>query len=281
MKKKYKKIYIEITNKCNLNCTFCSEVKRKKEKITLENFEEIIKKINNYTDYIYLHVKGEPLLHPEIDKILDIAEKYNLKVNLTTNGTLFPNVVDKIKDKKALHKINFSLHSENNYKNYLENIFENVKKLSTDTVVIYRLWTLNNNELDKKSQEIVEKIKNFYNLDEKTYKNLKTKNNIKISSTIYVDKDNEFTWPDNIENELSPLGYCHALKTHIAILVDGTVVPCCLDSNASIPLGNIYDNTLEEIINNERYKNLQKSFQNRKPCESLCRRCTFKDKFKK
>mgnify|MGYP004461647815 FL=1 len=281
MKKKYKKIYIEITNKCNLNCTFCSEVKRKKEKITLENFEEIMKKINNYTDYIYLHVKGEPLLHPEIDKILDIAEKYNLKVNLTTNGTLFPNVVDKIKDKKALHKINFSLHSENNYKNYLENIFENVKKLSTDTVAIYRLWTLNNNELDKKSQEIVEKIKNFYNLDEKTYKNLKTKNNIKISSTIYVDKDNEFTWPDNIENELSPLGYCHALKTHIAILVDGTVVPCCLDSNASIPLGNIYDNTLEEIINNERYKNLQKSFQNRKPCESLCRRCTFKDKFKK
>lgn len=281
MKKKYKKIYIEITNKCNLNCTFCSEVKRKKEKITLENFEEIIKKINNYTDYIYLHVKGEPLLHPEIDKILDIAEKYNLKVNLTTNGTLFPNVVDKIKDKKALHKINFSLHSENNYKNYLENIFENVKKLSTDTVAIYRLWTLNNNELDKKSQEIVEKIKNFYNLDEKTYKNLKTKNNIKISSTIYVDKDNEFTWPDNIENELSPLGYCHALKTYIAILVDGTVVPCCLDSNASIPLGNIYDNTLEEIINNERYKNLQKSFQNRKPCESLCRRCTFKDKFKK
>lgn len=281
MKKKYKKIYIEITNKCNLNCTFCSEVKRKKEKITLENFEEIIKKINNYTDYIYLHVKGEPLLHPEIDKILDIAEKYNLKVNLTTNGTLFPNVVDKIKDKKALHKINFSLHSENNYKNYLENIFENVKKLSTGTVAIYRLWTLNNNELDKKSQEIVEKIKNFYNLDEKTYKNLKTKNNIKISSTIYVDKDNEFTWPDNIENELSPLGYCHALKTHIAILVDGTVVPCCLDSNASIPLGNIYDNTLEEIINNERYKNLQISFQNRKPCESLCRRCTFKDKFKK
>ena len=281
MKKKYKKIYIEITNKCNLNCTFCSEVKRKKEKITLENFEEIIKKINNYTDYIYLHVKGEPLLHPEIDKILDIAEKYNLKVNLTKNGTLFPNVVDKIKDKKALHKINFSLHSENNYKNYLENIFENVKKLSTGTVAIYRLWTLNNNELDKKSQEIVEKIKNFYNLDEKTYKNLKTKNNIKISSTIYVDKDNEFTWPDNIENELSPLGYCHALKTHIAILVDGTVVPCCLDSNASIPLGNIYDNTLEEIINNERYKNLQISFQNRKPCESLCRRCTFKDKFKK
>ena len=72
MKKKYKKIYIEITNKCNLNCTFCGEVKRKKEKITLENFEEIIKKINNYTDYIYLHVKGEPLLHPEIDKILEV-----------------------------------------------------------------------------------------------------------------------------------------------------------------------------------------------------------------
>ena len=88
--KKNKKIYIEITNNCNLNCSFCPKTKRTKEYMSIENYEEILKKINNYTDYIYLHVKGEPLLHPKIIDIIKLSEKYNLKVNLTTNGSLFP-----------------------------------------------------------------------------------------------------------------------------------------------------------------------------------------------
>ena len=105
---------------------------------------------------------------------------------------------------------------------------------------------------------------------------LQNENNVKISSTIYVDKDNEFIWPE-ITNHKS-CGYCHALKTQIAILVDGTVVPCCLDSNGIIDLGNIYQESLEEIQNKERYQKLKKSFQDRKPSEELCRSCTFKEK---
>ena len=272
--KKYKKVYIEITNNCNLNCSFCSEVKKAKRFMTIEKFEHILKEIKDKTNYIYLHVKGEPLLHPEIDKFLDLAEKYNLKINLTTNGTLFPKVVDKIKNKKALHKINFSLHSENNIPHYLENIFESVNKLSTEIVIIYRLWTLNNNKLDEKSQKTVEKLKEFYNLSQETVEKLKTENNVKIKDTIYVDKDNEFDWPELVGEDSE--GYCYALKTHIGILVDGTVIPCCLDSNGIINLGNIYKEKLDDIINGERYQNLKKSFQDRKPCEELCKKCKFK-----
>ena len=273
---KYKKVYIEITNSCNLNCSFCSPVKKEKRFMTEEEFEHVLEEVSKVTKVIYLHVKGEPLLHPKIIDFLKLAEKYNLKVNLTTNGTLFPKLIEKLKDCKALHKINFSLHCEQNISNYEEEIFKNVQKLSPDTVIIYRLWTLQNNKLDEKSTKIVEKLEKYYELSPETVDKLKTENNVKISSTIYVDKDNEFKWPE-ITNHKS-CGYCHALKTQIAILADGTVVPCCLDSNGIINLGNIYKESIEEIQNKERYKKLKKSFQARKPEEKLCQSCTFKER---
>ena len=277
--KKYKKIYIEITNICNLNCSFCSKTKQIKRKMEIEEYEEILKKIKEYTDYIYLHVKGEPLLHPRIIDFIKLTEKYNLKVNLTTNGSLFAQYAEELGKCNNLNKINFSLHSENNIPNYCEKIFESVKNLSSKTTVIYRLWTLENNLLDEKSTKIVEKIKKHYHLPEEIVKKIKKENNVKISSTIYVDKDNEFVWPEITSNK--SCGYCYACKTHIAILVDGTVVPCCLDANAKIPLGNIFSTDLKTIINSKKYQELKKSFEDRKPSEELCQSCTFKNRFTK
>lgn len=246
--------------------------------MTEAEFEHILKEVTKVTKVIYLHVKGEPLLHPKIIEFLKLAEKYNLSVNLTTNGVLFPKLVEKLNNCKSLHKINFSLHCEQNTANYEEKIFKNVEKLSPTTVIIYRLWTLKNNQLDEKSTKVVEKLKKYYNLSTETVEKLKTENNIKISSTIYVDKDNEFKWPEITSQE--SCGYCHALKTQIAILADGTVVPCCLDSNGIIDLGNIYKENIEEIQKKERYQKLKKSFQDRKPCEKLCKSCTFKNRKK-
>lgn len=273
--KKYKKIYVEITNRCNLSCSFCSKVEKPLRNMTIEEFKCVIKKIKDYTDTIYLHVKGEPLVHPNLIEFLNVAEEYNIKVNLTTNGTLFPNLVDKLKECKSLKKINFSLHSENNKENYLEDIFKNVEKLQEVTVV-YRLWTLNNGELDEKSTQTVNKITSYYKLSTEIVDKIKNENNVKIKDRIFVDKDNEFEWP-SITNHNS-CGFCYALKTHIAILVDGTVVPCCLDSNGLVDLGNIYNESLENIINSNRYQTLKKSFQDRKPSEDLCKSCTYKDR---
>ena len=274
--KKYKKIYIEITNNCNLNCSFCSPVQRPRKYMTIEEFEKILIKIKDATNYIYLHVKGEPLLHPQVITFIKLAEKYNLKVNLTTNGTLFSKLAKELGTCKNLNKINFSLHSENSLPTYCEEIFNHIQYLPKETTVIYRLWTLKDNQLDEKSTIIVDKIKDYYQLSEEAVEKIKKEGNIKISSTIYVDKDNQFTWPE-ITNHKS-CGYCYALKTHIAILVDGTVVPCCLDSNGIINLGNIFQEPLEEIIKSKRYQTLQKSFQDRKPSEKLCQSCTFKER---
>ena len=273
--KKFKKIYVEITNVCNLSCSFCSKVEKPKRNMTVEEFTHILSQIKPYTDNIYLHVKGEPLIHPNIFEFLRIAEEYNINVNLTTNGVLFPSKAEKLSKYKSLKKINFSLHSENNIPNYVEKIFESTKQLP-NTTIIYRLWTLKNGVLDEKSTTIVEKLQKHYNLSEETVEKLKTENNVKISSTIYVDKENEFEWPAITKH--NSCGYCHALKTHIAILVDGTVVPCCLDSNGIIALGNIYREKLDDIMKKKRYIKLKKSFQDRYPSEDLCKSCTYKER---
>ena len=276
--KKFKKIYVEITNTCNLNCSFCSKVEKPKRIMTKEEFSHILSEIKPFTDNIYLHVKGEPLLHPNLIDFLNIAEKNDIKINITTNGILFPKKVDELIKCNSLQKINFSLHSENNVPNYLENIFKSVEKLKNQTV-IYRLWTLQDGKLDEKSTKTVEKIIEYYKLSPETVEKIYKENNVKITSTIYVDKDNEFEWPDDNKNETTN-GFCMALKTQIAILVDGTVVPCCLDSNGKINLGNIYTESFESIINSKRCQDLKKSFQDRKPCEKLCLSCTYKNRFK-
>jgi len=277
--KKFKKIYIEITNICNLSCSFCSIDNRIKETITLEKLEKLLQNITDYTDYVYLHVKGEPLLHPELEKILDLCKKYNKKVNITTNGTLL-----KEKQKELSHpivrQINLSLHSENKKDNYLEDIFKTVDNLK-EKIVIYRFWTMDNNILNTKSTEIVNKIINYYDLSTEIVEKIKNNKHIKIRDNLYIDKANEFVWPDLENNYYNEKGMCYALKDQLAILVDGTVVPCCLDSDGIINLGNIYDESLEEIINSKRYQEMKTGFCNRIAKEELCKHCSFKDNLQK
>ena len=140
---KFKKIYIEITNKCNLNCSFCSKDKRELKSISVKDFEKIMIKINNYTDFICLHIKGEPLLHKDLDKILYITQKYNKKVIITTNGTLLKDKLDILLKYNNIYQINISLHSENNKNNYLENIFFSINILKEKCFISLRFWTLN------------------------------------------------------------------------------------------------------------------------------------------
>lgn len=273
---KYKKIYIEITNICNLNCSFCSIDNRKKQLITVNNFEKILNKINDYTDYLYLHVKGEPLLHPKLKEILDLCLKYNKKVNITTNGTLIKDNINLL-NHPSIRQINISLHSENNRDNYMEDINNSVDKLK-EKIVVLRYWTLKDKNLDKKSTDLVDKIIFYYKLSPSVVEKIKNENHIKIRENLYLDKQIEFIWPNINNNYYNEFGYCYALKDQLAILVDGTVVPCCLDSNGIINLGNIYKNSLDEIIKSKRYQDIKKGFENRKVCEKLCKKCSFKDR---
>ena len=278
MNKRFSKIYVEITNYCNLSCSFCSRDTAIKREMGVDEFKIVIKKIKNYTDSIYLHVKGEPLLHKKIDEILKICMDNDVKVNITTNGTLIENRKD-ILLKYPIKQINISLHSENDLANYFEKVFNACDELCKTTTIVYRIWTLPTLDLTKISTNIVEKIIKHYNLSTDAVEKIKKEKNIKISDNIYLDKDYEFKWP-KLDDKKGDVGTCLGTKTHIGILANGDVVPCCLDSSGIIKLGNIFQDDLENIINSELFKMINKGFKNNQIVCDLCKSCTYRNRFK-
>lgn len=280
--KRFKKIYIEITNRCNLNCNFCSINKKEKKEMTLEEFEYVLKNIDAYSDYIYLHVKGEPLLHTRFNEILKLCYKYNKKVNITTNGSLLKLRVDNIINSNIVRQINISLQSLTT-NNHLNDIFVSVKKLlnNTNIQVVLRFWALENNSFTELEECIIDKIIDYFDLDKNIKDNIVNENNVKLLDRLYLNKEDKFIWPDLDNDYYEEKGTCYGTRTHLGILSDGTVIPCCLDCDGMVSLGNIFNDSFDNIINSNKFKNIVKSFQNNKACEELCKHCSFKEKFKK
>ena len=273
----FKKIYIEITNMCNLKCEFCIPCNRESMMMSVSNFEEVIKKVCKYTKVVTLHVKGEPFLHKNLEELLDIIHKYNLQVNITTNGTLIKEKLDILKRAKCIKQINFSLHSFNQNDHmsslYLKNIFDCVSELDGITIS-YRLWNLEDIRNNDINDYIISELESYYKLDNLKEK-LKLKNAYEINENIYINQDIEFTWPSMNGEKIIDKGKCWALRKQIAILVDGTVVPCCLDNNGDIPLGNILSEDLETILNKPLTKTIKENFGNNKITCKLCKTCGF------
>lgn len=261
--KKFKKIYIEITNICNLNCSFCSKDNKLKKEMSLHEFEYVLKQINNYTDYLYLHVKGEPLLHKNFKEVLNICKRYNKFVNVTTNGTLLKKRLNDILASKVVRQINISLQSLINL-DYIDDIIKCADILSNNKIqVVYRMWAEN-----KYQNELIKKIEKHYNMSI-------NKDNTKLKDNLYFNKDKEFIWP-NLSNEIfNEVGTCYGARTHIGILSDGTVIPCCLDSSGIISLGNIFKDDFADIMKSIRFLKMQTDFRNNKLCEELCKKCGF------
>ena len=257
-----KKIYVEITNKCNLSCEFCIQNKRNSIFMNKNNFEIVLDKLKNTTKYLYLHVLGEPLLHPKINEFINLASK-NYFVNITTNGYLIKRIIDN----KKIRQINISLHSYNakynkSLNNYLQDIFDVTDKLKKYTYINYRIWV---NSLYK--DEIIKVLEQKYNKS--------IKEHTKLENNVYIDFDSCFIWPNINNTYYNEMGNCYALKDHLGILVDGTVVPCCLDSEGIINLGNIFKDDIKDIIKSDRYQNMLNGFKNKKKIEELCKHCNF------
>lgn len=283
--KKFKRIYIEITNICNLSCDFCPKTSRKNEFMNVERFDKVINKIKGHTEHVYFHLMGEPFLNPNLEKFLEISRENNIKVNITTNGTLINKVKDIIINGLEVRQINISLHSfEANqegidFKEYIDNIIKFIKEVTekTETICTLRLWNLDTKYTAKNNMniDIFKLLEREFELQCELKESLKEKNSYKLKQNVYLSMGEKFKWPSNEEEEMNERAFCYGLRDHIGILVDGTVVPCCLDSNGNIPLGNILENSLEEILNCERARSIYDGFSQRKAVEELCRKCGF------
>ncbi len=291
--KKFKRIYLEITSVCNLACSFCPPTKRDKQFISVEDFSKRLDQIKPYTDYIYLHVKGEPLLHREIDQLLDLSYKKGFKVNITTNGTLINKNKEKLFNKPALRQMNFSLHSfdgniGSKYKEeYVRSIisFANEVTNQSEVIISLRLWNLtqdNSTNIEiKRNRELLGIIEKEFDLDYEIEEKVVPGSGVKIADRIFINQDYEFQWPALSEEEDDGKGFCYGMRNQAGILTNGTVIPCCLDGEGVINLGNINEDSFSDIIHMDRAKTLVDGFSRREAVEELCRKCGYRKRFGK
>ena len=269
----FAKVYLEITNVCNMNCSFCVGTKRKKHFMTVEEFSVLASKIKPHTDFLYFHLMGEPTLHPLLGEFLDIAENLGFKVIITTNGTLLGKTGEILLKSNSLFKVSISLHSfEANSgiseEDYFSNCFEFADKASKQGIItVFRLW--NEGGENSLNDKIIGMMK--LKFDGEWKENTK---GIRIRKKLFIENGERFEWPlhsEIVSDEIS----CYGLKDHIGILCDGSVVPCCMDNDGNAILGNLYDNTLDEILNSEKALNFRNMLnKNKVPCE-MCKSCGF------
>lgn len=259
--------------------------------MSVETFCRALNQVRGYTGHVFLHVKGEPLLHPQLDQFLDICEEMNLKVNITTNGTLIQDVQEMLLKKPALRQINFSLHSfdgnvgSRNKEEYARNILTFTRKalLETNLLIALRLWNLDKSrELEgerERNSGLLGTIEEAFGLSYRIQDKIISDRGIQIADRLYVNEDHRFQWPDMRCDPDDGAGFCYGLRNQAAILSDGTVVPCCLDGNGIINLGNINTASFSEIIESPRAREIVDGFTRRMAVEELCKRCGFRKRF--
>ena len=272
--RKLKKAYVEITNICNKNCSFCHGTKRAPREMTESEFDRVLSELCGVTEYVYLHVLGEPLSHPEVISFIKKATAGGFKLTVTTNGTLFEDELLR----SGLYKLQISLHSfeeddGEKKRAYLDRITAFSKKASECGILVsLRLW---NGGTD---------VSNAFTLDalEKAFPKPWREgrdNSFTLSKNVFLSFANRFEWPDMKAEETDDSLFCYGLRDQIGVLSDGTVVPCCLDAEGDIRLGNIYTESLSDIIESERAKAIYDGFSKRRAVEELCRKCAYAKRF--
>ena len=277
-----KKAYIEITNRCNLRCSFCPGTKRAPRTMSPAEFDLVLERLTGQVEYVYLHVMGEPLSHPQLAELLALAAARERKVCITTNGTLLARQTETLLAARTLHKVSVSLHSfegndgaQEREREYLDAVWAFADRAATRGVIVaLRLW----NEGGAETRNGV--IEAF--LHEKCPGEWPEPRggSFRLRDNLYLERAKKFDWPDLSVSEQRDTGTCRALKDQIAVLSDGTVVPCCLDHEGDIALGNLFSQNLPEILDDTPAKALLSGFSARKLSHPLCRRCGYAKRFR-
>lgn len=276
--KRFNKIYLEISNICNLHCSFCPGTTREKRIMSESAFSALLPKLRPYSDYLYFHLMGEPLCHPKLERFLELAGDAGFRVILTTNGTLLKSKQDILLCAPGLHKINISLHAfEANdlsvsFDDYLSQCFAFGKAAEGQKIVVYRLW--NHGGAEERNQEIRKCLESFFPVPWK-----EERRGIRIGDKIFLEYGDKFDWPDLAAPEGDCRMFCYGLRDQIGVLCNGTVVPCCLDHNGDLALGNLFDEDLDTILKNDRAKAIYDGFSGRFAAEALCRKCGYARRF--
>ncbi len=275
----YSRVYLEIGNVCNKNCSFCHKTKRPPQQMTFDEFSSVARKIRHLTDYLYLHLMGEPLFHSELFKMIEYSSSLGFKACITTNGSLLSRY-ENLLISSAVYKINISLHSfegeSGEMKNrYLSDCLSFADKASRAGILtVLRLW--NGDKEHGKNGDTYIKIREFFKDEEWALGG----RGARIRQKLHLEYGEEFAWPDINLGNMGDEVFCYGLSDHFGILADGTVVPCCLDADGVVSLGNIHKDDIDEILSSERAKAIKNGFLKCRAVEELCKRCGYARRFK-
>ena len=275
----YSRVYVEITNICNMNCSFCHGHNRPPRQMTEAEYAHILDQLTGKTQYIYHHLMGEPLIHPLLPRFIQMAHQAGFRPMLTTNGTLLDRCQDVLLS-EGLHKINISLHSfegdqQADHRRYIQSVANFAKNANQAGILIsMRLW--NNGYDEGKNQITLDILKE--NIPGEWSENTR---GYRIRDRLFLEWGDRFAWPDQNAPDYGDRLFCHGLGDHFGILSNGTVVPCCLDSDGIIALGNVFQEPLSDILSSPRARAITEGFRQRKATEDLCRRCGYAHKFNK
>lgn len=279
MKTRFRHIYLEITNICNLSCPFCSSDNRQKEYMSLEDFKKYALMCKEYTNSLYLHIKGEPLMHPHLVAFLDYLQEIDMKVKLTTNGDFISKYQDILLDYSNILRINISLQSLitkelKEVEKYLNNLvtFLDQASIKGAISISLRLW---NDKEDIKVTEYNNYIKQFL----KDYYHQEFLDSKALIPHVYGSIEDKFTWPSEERTDNLERTKCLGGSTHIGILVNGDVVLCCLDSSGQTTLGNLKEEPLSKIVESNFFNQVVSDLKNGKPSFDICKKCTYRNRF--
>ena len=273
----FSRVYIETTNVCNMSCSFCHGHSRPARFMSLDEFRTLLTKLDGKTKYIYYHLMGEPLLHPLLPDFIREASEKGYRSVITTNGTLLGETGKALID-SGVYKVNVSLHSfeENNPETqeaYLKEVISFADTASEKgIIVVLRLW---NNGFDEGRNDTVLKLLRTC-LDGEWAENTR---GLRIRDKLHIEWGDRFQWPDRAADVQGEEVFCYGLRDHFGILCDGTVVPCCLDSDGVIGLGNIFNEDIDEILGSPLAQNICEGFSKRRAVHELCRRCGYAQRF--
>ena len=279
------KAYVEITNQCNLSCAFCPKTKRTPGRMTAAAFDRAAEALRGHVRFLYLHVMGEPLLHPELSEILRIAGEKGFRICITTNGTLLKTRGGiLLEHAETLHKVSVSLHALEgsgaslDMEQYLSAVWDFCTAARQRGVYCaLRLW--NEGGAEARNGEILRFLERKTGVDPESLPRTRSRSRV-LGENLFLEMEEMFSWPDT-EKEETGAQFCFGLRDQIGVLCDGTVVPCCLDHEGDVPLGNLFARPLDEILNTPRARAIYEGFSNRAPAEALCRRCGFATRFNK
>lgn len=273
----YSRVYVEITNLCNRNCSFCPGTVRAPRMLTAAEFRTIAEKLRGTTKYLYYHLMGEPLTHPGLPEMIGIATELGIKSAITTNGTLLPSRGQALID-SGVYKVNISVHSfeegsEEDYVNYIDGCLDFARRAGqAGTLVVLRLW--NNGCDDGRNARTVGMIRRHFPGEW-----VVSPRGTKVGEKVYLEHADRFSWPDIQAEDRGESVFCYGLRDHFGVLSDGRVVPCCLDREGEITLGNLFADEIDAILANPRAKAMVEGFSCRRATEELCRKCGYARRF--